>query len=1446
MYIYISFVPNLPIFSLKTALFHDAAEVRAAALRAIRYLLKDEMSVKSLLRVNLPIFIVRSIDIVLENRTERIQALRLVRKFLSISPHLFPSAFTRSLIAIAQDGQVEHDTLTRACWALLAELSIMSPVSSTNDTQNCAFNAIMDAALTGNQPHGMCESLISTLLYMLNWPKFRCLIRGDLDLQIFVAPFTDSHYTAPVSKDQKQRINQTAKFDVDPYDQRENKFTAAKITLISILRSWQGLIYLCEPQSSECNLVSNSCLKSLINMLYLPYNDVRRRLIDLIFELLYMPLPDSTTDFESGLKFLEKHQLSKDSWKIHDAFVVDEAKAILPPLRSRPRMNLVSDYMALLLVALFHCNVVDALSEVIITPSNQENSMRATILLYQLLSLSYQYLPTDSFSQYLTLSTLISHATSKVDDSRDLANAALINLGRVHPVQKSSNYTNAKSSLFLGQILKFCSPHLLTATTMTGSSPTTLTACNMSNTSTISSLSTVVSQGTTTTNNSSSSSTSTLVNQVKASSRSPSISSRSPSLLSRSPSLSTAASLFTLFSFPSTTKSNLKTIVEQDWQLWDWEHINFILTRPCDSMKRMSSHHYRTFLKRLVNFYKPSSNEYSLIDINNDRCRQLCETGCNMVDFLADNPEPKATELLKELLHDISISMHDSENTNTNNTNSNNNIINHHSSNTGNSNNNNNQTNNQNNNHNHNLNTGGIPITPVMPHSDINILSSSKLITTMSSTYFLFIGRLSSTIKGFQMLERSSIMKLINNLTQSSMLATSPAEVYVRLIISCFDYTKEFNGSRRLLEKFLFHHPEESVRIYATNFLRVLLRANLPDFNSWAVELLVRQLDSQLRIVHHAAADILDEACDYDENLEGLIAIQQIVDSKNQSKSTLDILRQTGDSGVLLLCRYASSANGLRYLIEAPRQRLSCPLDSVLSGAPDNVNQTNVLSTDHTTHQSANDKNREQTSATAADSTMAANRETIMRLESEFDVELSRWQRVYNYRYVKLVEDVLNNSLTYHQKGEDGKYGRRIDRINPMNKNSFLPPHLYGQLALNSEGVEVILTRKLLDPVYEILKHPPEDLDESEVSVLKFKAALWIIGNVGSSESGYQILDNSRELIKLITGIAKSASVLSLRGTAFYVLGLLGSTEEGAEEMKEHRWIVQENNMIALPLDLDLILTKPQDDINHPPRGSSTRPHDRAHLSTCESPASSSGGCNNINNNNNSSNDINNDNSNDGSPTTAKANNNDDSPPSRNQNHNNSNSDTPNDKKMNRQNNWLSSPTASTTTRTTLSQPLSPTTTPFKTAAATDNNNTSSSSSSSAKFNNTSNLLSNDLLTLSMVNLHPKLRETYSMSQLGQIRRDILKYVTNLSSVASRPAENSLLNLKRKFGPVFQYDLGLYSEVCHQLAKYNFRLHARRFLQELFLEITMTQSSPLVTTQQASNFDANATIPGST
>lgn len=46
--------------------------------------------------------------------------------------------------------------------------------------------------------------------------------------------------------------------------------------------------------------------------------------------------------------------------------------------------------------------------------------------------------------------------------------------------------------------------------------------------------------------------------------------------------------------------------------------------------------------------------------------------------------------------------------------------------------------------------------------------------------------------------------------------------------------------------------------------------------------------------------------------------------------------------------------------------------------------------------------------------------------------------------------------------------------------------------------------------------------------------------------------------------------------------------------------------------------------------------------------------------------------------------------------------------------------------------------------------------------------------------------------------------------------------MKQKFPKTYQ-DICLYSEVCHTLANYNYRLPSRRFIQELFQDVNFEQ-----------------------
>ena len=131
-------------------------------------------------------------------------------------------------------------------------------------------------------------------------------------------------------------------------------------------------------------------------------------------------------------------------------------------------------------------------------------------------------------------------------------------------------------------------------------------------------------------------------------------------------------------------------------------------------------------------------------------------------------------------------------------------------------------------------------------------MSPSRLETTASQNYFVFLGKLSQSPKGVKMLERQEILRRLMDLVREM-----GNDYYVKLIVSSLYYGEEY--CRRILGAALMS-PVESARMYSTQFLRVLVRAKLSDFSKWGIELLVNQLSDKSRAISLAAMDILEEA----------------------------------------------------------------------------------------------------------------------------------------------------------------------------------------------------------------------------------------------------------------------------------------------------------------------------------------------------------------------------------------------------------------------------------------------------------------------------------------------------------------------------------------------------------------------------------------------------------
>ncbi|XP_076355898.1 rapamycin-insensitive companion of Tor isoform X1 [Tachypleus tridentatus] len=917
---------------LRVTLLHEAVEVRAATLRTIRYLIRRKESVRAFCSVQLPFLVTRCLDIVLDNRLERVHALRLIRRILAVNHENFPASLTRCLVAIVNDGTHEKDHLVKASLGTLSELALMNPDSCA---ETGVLRAIIHSILDCQSPQ-IGESLVGVILFLINNSRSRQFIKTDIDLERILGPFTDPHF----------------RYSADTVDHainedKETRFTTARLALTAVLRSWPGLVYLCKPNSSG--------LQSLIDVLYLPYSDIRRNIMDLFFDLFCLPSPEWTDDFSVAILSADP-SVMQHSWQLYEGFVAAEGRDILPHV-AKHRTNFVENYLALLLFAFVQIGVLEALVAVIVC-DDPHLSVRATILLGELLYMASSLLPPECSHHCHCLPSLMSHAASfeTFPQKRNQASTAITYLNRMHSLKKRGV---VPCSLFLDQLLQFCSP---------------------------------------------------IKKQVGFSGSSRHSAHFRQYLKKTSEDIGNQA-----------IKDTQVTI--REYTCWDWDLIGSILKVPWpgDVLYKLDDSSHKNFIKKLLHFYKPTSKQFSLIEADKEHGRQICVVGCQLIDFLLEADETKSYELLDEFLTDLNLCLSQ-------------------------------------------ITLDSAPLQA--------ILSPTRVLSTLSHAYFLFIGRMSNSSKGRKLLERSGVFQHLLNL-----VSLTNHDTYVKLVISSLDYTKE-GFTRTILTKVLTATSEVS-RLYATNYLRVLLRAQLPEFSKWAVELLVTQLYDKSRAVSLAAADILDEACDNQKMLEALISLRPS-------------LLHVGDKGLLLLLRFLSIPKGYRFLRDA----------------------------------------------------------------NFINHELERWRNSYNLKYVKIVEDTLNEGFTHHRRGEDGTYGRSSTSIRVSVRSSFVPPHMYGQLAQHQDGLDFLVQSDCLHPLFNVIHNAQLDNNHS---ILQLKAALWAVGHLGTSHLGASHVIEA-DVLPWIVRLAAEAPVFSVRGTCFYVLGLLCTTPVGSDILSRFGWEAVRHN----------------------------------------------------------------------------------------------------------------------------------------------------------------------------------------------------------------------------------------------------------------------------------------------
>ncbi|KAK3090902.1 hypothetical protein FSP39_015586 [Pinctada imbricata] len=413
---------------LRVCLFHEAKEVRAATLRALRYFVQDEETLDLLYNLHIDYLIVRSIDLCLDNEVERIHAIKLVRKIAQVAPSRLSPLLLYPLVAIGNDGANERDRMVRISLATICEIAFLNPEMLAS----CGgIGAILHAAIACHQYPRINESLVSTILHLLNHPKTRHLIQFNTDLEQLLAPFTDCHF--------KFNVEST---DHSSREDRENRFEASKMAIISVMRSWPGIVRFCRPDGSG--------LQSLVGILYLPYEEIRQGILEMMFDLFRLKLPEWTDNFNTALLSVDPSEM-QENWKLTDGFVAEEGKCLLPHM-AKIRPNLVENHLALLLSAWLEAGILDALVEVMIS-SDDHLYVRATILLGEILHLASTLLPHECNHHSHCLPSLMVLASSPdlSSSQRHQATLAVYLLDRFHSIKKRGP---VPCSMYLDQLIQ--------------------------------------------------------------------------------------------------------------------------------------------------------------------------------------------------------------------------------------------------------------------------------------------------------------------------------------------------------------------------------------------------------------------------------------------------------------------------------------------------------------------------------------------------------------------------------------------------------------------------------------------------------------------------------------------------------------------------------------------------------------------------------------------------------------------------------------------------------------------------------------------------------------------------------------------------------------------------------------------------------------------------------
>ncbi|TVY92138.1 Target of rapamycin complex 2 subunit [Lachnellula willkommii] len=167
--------------------------------------------------------------------------------------------------------------------------------------------------------------------------------------------------------------------------------------------------------------------------------------------------------------------------------------------------------------------------------------------------------------------------------------------------------------------------------------------------------------------------------------------------------------------------------------------------------------------------------------------------------------------------------------------------------------------------------------------------------------------------------------------------------------------------------------------------------------------------------------------------------------------------------------------------------------------------------------------------------------------------EMDDWFLGRNDSYVGVIEASLARAFVEMPEETSNRMSVDEDTFElDADNDGHVPPHFYRELTRTKEGCKLLRDKGHFEEFASTIRDYGMLSDDPE-TILKVKGCLWAVGNVGSMELGAPFLEES-DAVENIVRIAESHEVMSLRGTAFFVLGLISRSVHGLEIMSEFGW----------------------------------------------------------------------------------------------------------------------------------------------------------------------------------------------------------------------------------------------------------------------------------------------------